>query len=458
MDFSSNSPIPNPADSNAAAAAPTGVSQAAATSASGASAVRIARLRDAMAQAGLAAFCVRDTSSIRWLTGFDGVFDSEAAHALYVDARRVVLHTDSRYAGACEVAARGTSVEVNSERKSHAEVIAQLWLSRAMEDGVEAAIGATRAANDATADAGAANDATGCANAPGGAVADAKLGIEDAISVAEYRKLKDALLTAFDQAQNAACPVDASAARVYRVPLRETADFVLNLRAVKDAGETARMKAAQAITDAAFAHIAGFVRPGLTEREVQLELDDFMRRHGADDLAFSSIVATGANGANPHAVPGSTRLEAGQCVVLDFGARAHGYCSDMTRMLFLGTPSQRMQDAYAALVCANEEVQALLRPGVTGKEAHELAERILAAAGFEGRMGHGLGHGVGIDIHESPSLNTRNDKPLVAGNVVTVEPGIYLQGEFGMRLEDFGVVTQMGFETFTQSSHDMTIL
>ena len=172
------------------------------------------------------------------------------------------------------------------------------------------------------------------------------------------------------------------------------------------------MKAAQAVTDAAFAHIVGYMRPGMTEREVQIELEDFMRRHGAEGLAFPSIVAAGANGASPHAIPGQTVLEAGQCVVLDFGARAHGYCSDMTRTVFLGQPSQKMRDAYAAIRSANEQVEAALKPGVTGKAMH----------------------------------------------VVTVEPGIYLPGEFGMRLEDFGVITPDGFEVFTRSTHDPVIL
>lgn len=261
------------------------------------------------------------------------------------------------------------------------------------------------------------------------------------MTLADFRALEAAF------AEASACP-----------ELRETSGFVRALRAVKEPSEVARMRAAQAVTDAAFAHIVGFMRPGRTEREVQVELEDFMRRHGAEGLAFPSIVATGANGASPHAVPGDTLLEAGQCVVLDFGARARGYCSDMTRTVFLGQPDARMRAAYEAIREANERVEALLRSGVTGKEAHELAEQVLAEHGFGGAMGHSLGHGVGIDIHEDPNLSPRNERPLVAGNVVTVEPGIYLPGEFGMRLEDFGVVTETGFDVFTQSAHDMVIL
>ncbi len=209
---------------------------------------------------------------------------------------------------------------------------------------------------------------------------------------------------------------------------------------------------------AAFEHIVRYMRPGMMERQVQLELEEFMLRHGAQGLAFPSIVATGPNGASPHAIPGATMLEAGQCVVLDFGARSYGYCSDMTRTVFLGEPDPEMRAAWDALREANESVEAMLRSGVTGKEAHERAEGVLAAAGFGGRMGHGLGHGVGIDIHEEPVLAPRNERPLVAGNVVTVEPGIYLPGKFGMRLEDFGVVTDDGFDVFTNSTHDLVVI
>ena len=400
---------------------------------------RIARLREVMAQQEMGAFYVRDVSNIQWLTGFDDVFDGEPAHALYVDERRAVLHTDSRYANACETAAAalGLAVEVDVRKASHADFAAELWYESAR-----------------------------------GRSERVRFGIEDGITLAEYRKLTSAfgkkaqqLVEAGEAPAHAEPPIpdvcqasDPCHTAVLPLRLRETTGLVVGLRAIKDADEVRRMKAAQAITDAAFSHIVGFMRPGMTEREVQLELESFMLRAGAQGLAFSSIVATGANGANPHAIPGETRLEAGQCVVMDFGARAQGYCSDMTRMVFLGQPDARLREAYAVLRRANEEVQAVLRPGMTGRQAHELAERILAEGGFEGRMGHGLGHGVGLDVHEEPVLASRNDEPLVPGNVVTVEPGIYLPGEFGMRLEDFGIVTETAFERFTQSTHEMMII
>lgn len=378
---------------------------------------RIGRLRAALAAEGIRSMLVRDTPNIRWLTALDGVFDEEGAHALLVTPHDAVLHTDSRYDEAARTAAgrTGAPIEVNAERKSHAAFFAGVFAARHV--GPEARAAGMPEPQDVT------------------------MAIEDGITLGEYRKLLE------EYGKVAALP-----------DIRETHELVQGLRAVKDADEIARMRAAQAVTDAAFDHIAGFMKPGMTEREVQIELDDFMRRHGSDGLAFPTIVACGAHAASPHAQPGDARLEAGQCVVMDFGARVRGYCSDMTRTVFLGEPSPRMRDAYAAIRQANEQVEAMLAPGVTGKQAHDLAERILEEAGFGGKMGHALGHSLGLEIHERPSLSTRNEEPLAAGNVVTVEPGVYLPGEFGMRLEDFGVVTDSGFDVFTKSTHEMVIL
>ena len=386
-----------------------------------ASACRLGRMRERMGQLGLAAFLVRDTSNIRYLTAFDDVFDDEQAHGLLVTSDQAILHTDSRYSEAAASAARacGDVVAVDSSRQGHGAFA--LGCIRELCDDIRP-------------------DAIQCG-------ASFVLGIEGSMALAEFRALEKA-------ASNIAEPDDVPLA----VSLRETDDVVLQLRAVKDAVEIARMKAAQAITDAAFAHIVEYMRPGMTERQVQLELESFMLAHGADGLAFSSIVACGPNGASPHAIPGQTVLQTGQCVVLDFGARAFGYCSDMTRTVFLGRPAPRMEAAYQAIRAANEAVEAAICPGVTGAQMHELAEQVLADHGFGGMMGHGLGHGVGIDIHELPNLSPRNPNPLVAGNVVTVEPGVYLPGEFGMRLEDFGVVTEDGFRVFTKSTHDMVVI
>lgn len=412
---------------------------------------RLLLFRDTLSQQGLSAFYVRNESDIHWLTGFDGVFDGEGAFTLLVSPDRAILHTDSRYALATNAAAAGSPFAVSVEPVSHAAFAVRALAQQGCASGVN-------------------------------------VGIETSLTLGEYRQLQREATKAAGQTPeqgaggasvaaaanpmpafapppaSTVCNPDAtpaavaSSASVPGINFVETEGLCVNLRAVKDADEIARMCAAQAITDAAFAHIVGYMRPGMTERQVQVELEDFMVRHGASGLAFASIVACGAHGASPHAVSDDTRLEAGQCVVLDFGARAQGYCSDMTRVVFLGEPSAAMRHAYAVLREANETVEAMLLPGVTGAQAHAKAEEILAAGGFAGKMGHGLGHGVGIDIHEQPNLSPRNEKPLVAGNVVTVEPGIYLEGEFGMRLEDFGVITERGFQVFTQSSHEMVII
>lgn len=401
-----------------------------------ASKARLGRLRKACADEGIGAFLARSTSDIAWLTAFDGVFDDEPAHALYVCPHHAWLHTDSRYAAACEAAAADGPIRVSTEKGGHAAWAAGRFAERPAQ------------------------------------AADALLGLEDSIELREYRALQRAFVAQADADGRRDGAVEGGGASSAlqepgahdegagpaQWPFKETDGLVLGLRAVKDPMELTRMREAQAITDAAFSHIIGFMEPGMTEKQVQLELDGFMLHAGADGLAFPSIVAAGANGANPHAVPGDALLEVGQCVVMDFGARAHGYCSDMTRTVFLGDPEGEMLRAWEVLRQANERVQAFIRPGVTGSECHELAERVLAEGGFEGAMGHGLGHGVGLDIHELPVLSPRNPKPLVAGNVVTVEPGIYLPGRFGMRLEDCGVVTEDGFAPFTQSTHEPVVI
>lgn len=368
---------------------------------------RLARLRSVMSACGADAFYIRDQSNLRWLTAFDGVFDDEPAHVLVVTANQAVFHTDSRYSEAFEHAAQGSEITVSAARQTHVAFAHELLALVHDGDLVAAPV--------------------------------ITLAIETTLSLAEYRKLEQS----FENTE---------------VRFLETDNVILGLREIKDGDEIARMKVAQAITDAAFAHIVGFMKRGMTEREVQLELEDYLVRNGAEGLAFSSIVATGPNGASPHAIPGDTVLEQGQCIVLDFGARAKGYCSDMTRMVFLGEPDERVKRAYETIRRANETVSAMLKAGVVGAEAHQRAEDILAEGGFAGAMGHSLGHGVGIDIHEEPVLAPRNNQPLEAGNVVTVEPGIYFAGEFGMRLEDYGVVTHDGFEVFTQSSHEMVII
>ena len=366
---------------------------------SDASRTRIARLRDWMKEEKLDAFLIRNTSDIIWASAFDGVFDDEQAHLLLVTPDEAILHTDSRYVEACEREAEGGPVAVDAARETHAK-----WCAARL-----------------------------------GKVS--RVGFDDEISLFEYR----ALLDAFSQNCSAAELVSSS-------------QTVLRLRSVKDSFEIERLQAAQAITDAGFAHIAGFIRAGMTEREVQLELDRFMYAAGADGLSFATIVATGAHGSSPHAQPGDTVIQRGDAIVMDFGARKAGYCSDMTRTVFVEEMSTELCRAFDTLRRANEECEAMVRAGVTGAAVHEHAEEVLAAGGYAGKMGHSLGHGVGIDIHEKPLLSPGNKTPLAEGSVVTVEPGIYIPGSFGMRLEDCGLVTANAYQPFATSTHEPLIV
>lgn len=366
------------------------------------SAQRIARVREVCQQQGIDDFIARDNMNIYWMTAFDDIFDPDRAHALLVTPEGATMHTDSRYSTNCldRVERIGSSMAIDDERKSHA-VFARDIVKKEGEGR--------------------------------------KLGIEDDITLAEYRKVVSEL--------------EGSG-----IQLVETTGLVNGLRAVKDARELARMKAAQKITDDAFSHIIEFIKPGMTELQVKIELEDFMVRHGSQGVAFESIVACGANGASPHGQAGNRIIEEGHSVVMDYGAKAFGYNADMTRTVFIGSPSDEMRAAYETIRRANETVEATIKAGVIGRDMHELAERILVEGGFGGKMGHGLGHGLGVDVHELPYLNATYDKPLEVGNVVTVEPGIYIAGKFGMRLEDFGVVTSEGYERFTQSTHEMVII
>jgi Xaa-Pro aminopeptidase len=377
-----------------------------------ASKARLERLRQAMQQRGYAAYLMRYTSDIASATAFDAVFDEEQAHALLVTADGVWLHTDSRYVTACRNAAGEGPVAIEDQRQSHME-----WAAAHLSE--DASVSAFRAQH----------------------AGDAWLAVEDSLTVREYQALLDACKEAG-----------------LGSPVRLVRDFGTTLRAVKDDLEISRCAAAQKITDETFSYICGFMKPGMTERQVQLAMDAKMMELGADGLSFPTIVATGAHAASPHAQPGDTVIAPGDAIVMDFGAKKNGYCSDMTRTVFAGEPDEETRRAYACIRLANETVEAWLSAGKSAHEAHDMAEKILEEDGFGGAMGHSLGHGVGLDIHELPVLSPRTDAVLEPGNIVTVEPGIYLPGKFGMRLEDFGVIEPCGFHVLTQSSHDMVII
>ena len=233
---------------------------------------------------------------------------------------------------------------------------------------------------------------------------------------------------------------------------------ICDLRMVKDEAELAALRRAQEITDAGFEHICGFIHAGLSEMEVRVELENYMLCHGADGLSFDTIIAAGPNGANPHARPGSYVIQEGDMVVMDYGALFADYHADMTRTVCVGQPGTLQREVYGIVRETHEACAAAVRAGVIGREVHELSVKLISEAGYGEYYGHGLGHGVGIEIHERPNLGRLYDKELPEGSVVTVEPGIYLPGKFGVRLEDTGLVTASGYEPFATSTHELVVV
>jgi Xaa-Pro aminopeptidase len=235
-------------------------------------------------------------------------------------------------------------------------------------------------------------------------------------------------------------------------------DGIDRLRWVKDAEELAHIRAAASVVDAGFAHIQRFLRPGIREREVALELEFFMRRHGADKEAFESIVASGMRSSLPHGLASDKALAPGEFVTLDFGAVVRGYHSDCTRTVALGQASARQREIYTLVLTAQQAALDGLRPGLSGRDADFLARQVITAAGHGDHFGHSLGHGVGLAIHEGPLLSPREDALLEAGMTVTVEPGVYLPGWGGVRIEDLVLLTPTGCEVLTTGPKQLMIL
>ena len=235
-------------------------------------------------------------------------------------------------------------------------------------------------------------------------------------------------------------------------------DRIDRLRWVKDAEELAHIRTAASIADAGFAHIQRFLRPGVREREVALELEFFMRRQGADREAFETIVASGVRSSLPHGLASNKALAPGEFVTLDFGAIVRGYHSDCTRTVAVGQASARQREIYTLVLTALQTALDGLGPGLSGRDADTLARQVITAAGHSDHFGHSLGHGVGLAIHEGPLLSPREDALLEAGITVTVEPGVYLPGWGGVRIEDLVLLTPTGCEVLTTAPKQLLIL
>ena len=245
-----------------------------------------------------------------------------------------------------------------------------------------------------------------------------------------------------------------------RVEFVRAAGTVEALREVKDAGEIALLRLACEAADAALTDLVerGGLRPGRTEKEVGRELESLMLDHGADGVSFETIVATGANSAIPHHRPTDAVLAAGDFVKIDFGALVCGYHSDMTRTFVLSPAAQWQLDVYQLVASAQRAGRAALTPGVALKDVDAASRQVIADAGYADNFGHGLGHGVGLQIHEAPGINASAAGTLLAGSTVTVEPGVYLPDRGGVRIEDTLVVDEKAPELLTRFPRELSIV
>jgi Xaa-Pro aminopeptidase len=341
-----------------------------------------------MNSAGLSGLLVTHLPDVRYLSGFTG-----SSAALAVAGRAARLFTDGRYRTQAAEEVKGARTEIVSGAPA---VAAAQWLSA--QPGVRNA------------------------------------GFDPArTTVAELARWKAGLASKLRR--NFLAPLDE--------PLVET------LRMVKDPDELALMREAALMGCRLFEHMVGFVRPGLREVDIAAELEYQARRLGAEGMSFETIVASGPRSALPHGRATTARLPRRGFLTLDFGVILKGYCSDMTRTIHLGTPTPKQRGAYERVVEAQQAAVAAVRAGVTCADVDEAARGVLRAAGFADAFSHSTGHGVGLEIHEPPRVGTGQKNRLLPGMVVTIEPGIYLEGQFGIRIEDMVAVTRAGAEMLT---------
>ena len=354
---------------------------------------RMAALRAKMEAEEVAALIVTDPVNIAYLTGFEGVFDEERAHIAVITADLSTIYTDNRYSEAAATAAEGSAWRVR---------MAWPHIATAVSDDLRSA-GINRPA------------------------------MEDTAPRRQFETLSGALEGGATVA----------------------ADWIEELRAVKEPEEIERIAAAQALTDRAFDHILGVIRPGATERAIALELEFFMRRNGSDGVAFPPIVASGPRSSLPHAKVTDRVIEPGDFLKMDFGARLGGYCADMTRTIVVGSADSRQRELYEAVLAANQAGIAAVGPDLSGREIDAAARSVLSDAGLGDQFTHGLGHGVGLEVHELPSVGPRIDKAVPLGAVITIEPGVYVPGFGGVRIEDLVVVEESGARVLTGSPKDL---
>ena len=242
------------------------------------------------------------------------------------------------------------------------------------------------------------------------------------------------------------------------VEMISTKDLVQKIRLVKEKSEIEKIKKAIEITDKAFEHILDYIEVGKTEKEIALELEYFMKKQGGEKNAFDFIVASGKRSSMPHGVASDKKIEYGDFVTMDFGTFYQGYCSDMTRTIVVGEASEKQKDIYNKVLEAHNAVIEQIKPGMTGKEADAIARDIITDAGYEDNFGHGLGHGIGVEVHEGPRASYTSDNEIKPGMLVTDEPGIYIADWGGVRIEDDLLITDDGCKPLNNSPKELIVL
>ncbi len=354
---------------------------------------RLKALRANLRESEFDAFVASSVPNVTYLTGFDSVWDAEPCALVMVTETAATVVTDSRFEAAATRAADGGPLQVRVCQAEPWGLVAELLV----ESGVEV------------------------------------VAVEDSLPYGVVQRVRTTV----------------------SATVTPTSDWVEQIRIAKDPEEIARIVAAQSLTDEALDHILEFVSAGMTETEVALELEFFMRAGGSEGVAFPPIVASGPNSALPHAQPSSRALARGDFLKLDFGARVGGYCADMTRTVVLGRASDRQREIYAAVLAANLAGLEAVRPGLAGRDIDAAARQVIDSAGYRDQFGHGLGHGVGLQVHELPGVGPRSDRPVPLGSVVTIEPGVYIPGFGGVRIEDLVVVEATGARVLTTSTKEL---
>lgn len=357
---------------------------------------RIERLRGRLEELGLDAVVVERGVNIRYLTEFANVFDTGFHGMLAVSADRAVLLTDCRYEEQLALCAEKTDIEIAGRSEPLVTALGGLLAEQGLE----------------------------------------RAGIEDSVSVGRKSK------------------IDEHAGRV----LATTSGLVETLRSVKEPEEIEAVARSAELTDLAYAHVLPSVSVGASTRDIALELEWYMRTHGGQAAAFDLIVAAGSRSSMPHATTIEQRIRPGDFVKIDIGAVVDDYRSDMTRTVVANPAGKKHRRMFAAVLAAQERALESLAAGKSGRDVDAVARGYLAEAGFGENFGHGLGHGVGLEIHERPTLGCLSAEILQPGNVVTVEPGVYVPGFGGVRIEDLVVIEESGVRNLTRTSKELLVI